>query len=259
MKVVTFNVRYIYSGEPDRENDFLHRAGLILDKIDRESPDIVCFQEASDEISEFLRRHLKDYICTGHGRDADLSGEAMLTAVKKETFEPIKSRVFWLSETPEVPGSDFPGQNVCKRICNVTEVVRKADKRRFRIYNTHFDYEKDSIRCLEAELLSSVIENDLKLDACDTMLMGDFNCPPDSAPIGILLKTKGAEFIDLARDFEQTYHAFGKHESVSYDFKKIDYIFANKALSASTYLWDDCVYGVWLSDHYPVCAVIDLR
>ena len=254
MKLVSFNIRYIYSGEPDGINAFVHRAGLILDKIDREKPDIICFQEASDQISAFLRKHLKEYICTGHGRDADLTGEAMLTAVRKETFAPIKSRVFWLSPTPTVPGSDFPGQNCCKRICNLTEVREFSSGKKAKIYNTHFDYEKDGIRLKEAEVIREDIERELANDPAPTFLLGDLNCPPDSAPVAHILGTVGAEFIDLAKDFTQTFHAFGKPDSVSYEFRKIDYIFANKNTPAATSLWDDCSYGVWLSDHFPVCA-----
>lgn len=43
MKVVTFNIRCDY--EQDEENSFCYRKPYILQKIVKESPDIICFQE----------------------------------------------------------------------------------------------------------------------------------------------------------------------------------------------------------------------
>ena len=61
--------------------------------------------------------------------------------------------------------------------------------------------------------------------------------------------------IDVTAELELTNHDFGKllTESPS----KIDYIFVSPELAdahVKTEAWEDCHEGIYLSDHYPVCA-----
>lgn len=254
MKFVTFNIRY--SWDADGINSFPLRAGMILCKIDSEKPDVICFQEASDKISDFLKAHLPEYNFTGHGRDADYTGEAMLTAVRKDTFEVLSTKTFWLSPTPELPGSRYPTQNVCRRICNVTVVKEKSSGKAIRVYNTHFDYEVEpTVRMQEAEQISATISEDNEKLSMPFVLAGDFNSAPDSEIVKHIENNTTPKLKDVANIFTQTFHDFGKHEDVSKDFKKIDYIFVPPTVkSGKPILWDDTFNGVWLSDHYPIEA-----
>ncbi|MBR4410474.1 MAG: S-layer homology domain-containing protein, partial [Firmicutes bacterium] len=45
LKVVTFNSKCTYSEEEDGINFFFHRIGMVVDKINKENPDVICFQE----------------------------------------------------------------------------------------------------------------------------------------------------------------------------------------------------------------------
>ena len=252
MKFVTFNIRY--SWDADGINSFPFRAGHILCKIDEKKPDVICFQEASDKIGDFLKKHLPEYNFTGHGRDADYTGEAMLTAVRKDTFEVLSTETFWLSPTPDVPGSRYPTQNVCRRTCNVTVIKEKASGNTIKVYNTHFDYEVDpTVRMLEAEQISKRISDDKAKLSMPFILAGDFNSGPDSEIIKHIEINTTPTLCDVAKIFPQTFHNFGKHEGVDKDFKKIDYIFIPPSVKAGKpVLWDDEWNGVWLSDHYPI-------
>ena len=221
MKFVTFNIRY--SWDADGINSFPLRAGMILQKIDSEKPDVICFQEASDKIGDFLKAHLPEYNFTGHGRDADYTGEAMLTAVKKETFDVLSTETFWLSPTPEIPGSRYPTQNVCRRTCNVTVVKERSSGKTLKIYNTHFDYETEpTVRMQEAEQISARVSEDSAKLSMPFVLAGDFNSDPDSEIIKTIESKIIPKVCDVAKIFSQTFHNFGKHEGVSKDFKKID-------------------------------------
>ena len=53
IKIVTYNLRCIWKG--DGINGFIHRAGMIFDKINAELPDIIAFQEAIPKHIEFLK------------------------------------------------------------------------------------------------------------------------------------------------------------------------------------------------------------
>ena len=80
MKIVTFNVRCMYRSL-DKENCFIHRAGMILDTIAEEKPDVICFQEATPENMGFLRRYLKpDYTLLLNQREEGLTGEGLAVA-----------------------------------------------------------------------------------------------------------------------------------------------------------------------------------
>lgn len=254
MKFVTFNIRY--SWDADGINSFPFRAGHILCKIDEKKPDVICFQEVSDKIGEFLKKHLPDYEFTGHGRDADYTGEAMLTAVKKETFDVLSTETFWLSPTPEIPGSRYPTQNVCRRTCNVTVVKEKSSGKTLKIYNTHFDYETEpTVRMQEAEQIAARITEDNAKLSMPFVLAGDFNSDPKSEIIKTIESKIAPKVCDVAKIFSQTFHNFGKHNEVNNLFKKIDYIFIPPSVKADKpILWDDEWNGVWLSDHYPIEA-----
>ena len=51
-KIVTFNLRFGW--EPDGIKHFLHRIGIVFEKIQKEMPDIIGFQEVRAEQFIFL-------------------------------------------------------------------------------------------------------------------------------------------------------------------------------------------------------------
>ena len=73
MKIVTFNIRV------DCGNDgiyyFCYRRDLVLEKILKEQPDILCFQEVMPNVAVWLRENLRDYYVIGCGRDRQLRDE----------------------------------------------------------------------------------------------------------------------------------------------------------------------------------------
>ena len=73
MKFVTFNIRCDY--DQDGENSFRFRKPLILEKIAKEQPDILCFQEVLPHVAAWLKESLTDYYVVGCGRGESLDGE----------------------------------------------------------------------------------------------------------------------------------------------------------------------------------------
>ncbi|MCD8021863.1 MAG: hypothetical protein LUF30_02370 [Lachnospiraceae bacterium] len=102
MKLVTFNIRY--DGGQDGVNNFEFRKELILEKIAREDPDLICFQEVLPHVLVWLKENLASYMILGCGRGVTLDDECEAIAVKTERFNLIHLDTFWLSPTPEVPG-----------------------------------------------------------------------------------------------------------------------------------------------------------
>jgi len=108
IKLVTFNIRCDYG--QDGINNFNFRAPLITDKINTEKPDIICFQEVLPHIASWLKTAFADYYIIGCGRSADFADEQEAIAFKKDRFNLVNMSTFWMSETPNIPGSRYEKQ-----------------------------------------------------------------------------------------------------------------------------------------------------
>ena len=256
LKIVTFNIRQPWDYPEDGVNSFIHRAGMILTKIDEEKPDILCFQEVKPEEKYFLEKYLVDYNVYAHGRNVDLNGEGLATAFRKDTVEMLSADCFWLSPSPYVPGSRFENQSDCPRICLATMVRKREDAHPLWIYNVHLDHESEAARLEQMECLLHHIVSDREKWSLPILLMGDFNSCPGSATMKYCNEFQSFSLRELTKDIPFTFHGFGKRKP----YIKIDYIYADaetaKGVSQVT-IWDDCRNGIYLSDHFPVCMKLD--
>ena len=251
MKIVTFNIRCLYIG--DGINSFIHRAGIIYDTITREKPDVIAFQEFKDHHLTMLSRLLPEYDYIGHFRDADYGGEGVYTAVRRDTCHVLGSENVWLSPTPYVPGSRFENQSTCPRTVLQTQILHKESGRVFRVFNTHLDHAVEEARVLGMKAALSFVDECQAKRELPFVLLGDFNAEPDSETIA-LLRTR-SDMRDVTEDVTTTFHDFGKRSW------KIDYIYLSHDLVDSVVSvtpWTDERDGIYLSDHYPVCAEINM-
>ena len=100
----------------DGVNAWELRKALDVRAIRRASPEVVGFQEILPHMGLYLRRELPGYTFLGHGREKDYGGERPMVAVR-EDVEILAYRCFWLSPTPDGPGSRFPVQGPCPPAC----------------------------------------------------------------------------------------------------------------------------------------------
>lgn len=253
LKIVTFNMRCPW--DTDGINSFMHRAGLIYDKINLEKPDIIGFQECTPKNMELMEKLFPEYSFHGTYRSKNYWGEGIFTAVKKDLFRVVACEIFWISPTPYIPGSRFPTQSDCPRICNVTEIRRRKDDKMIRLFNIHLDHiseeaRRDGMRCV----LDKMAEYSARLPMT-TVILGDFNATPQSIAIKMCAQHNAPTLTDVTSALAYTYHDFGK-QSDKVPFK-IDYIFASPDLAGAhvkTETWKDEHNGIYLSDHYPVSA-----
>lgn len=251
MQVVTFNLRC--DNDYDAENRWQFRKGLVLDKIDAEKPDIMGFQEVTVCMANFLKRYLFDYTFVGCGRDADYGGENNMIAFRRDKFELMFLETFWLSPTPDVPGSRYADQSPCPRVCTHV-ILRPLDgEKMFHYYNTHLDHVSDRARVLGAGAVMRHIAADLKRHDLPVIVTGDMNAFPDSEPIAAFLTDKTVPLVNQTPSFPASWHAYGERM----DEPQIDYIFTRgfKATAEPT-AWDDKPFGKYLSDHEALCAFL---
>ena len=252
MKFVTFNIRYDCGY--DGENNFEFRKPLILQKIAQEKPDILCFQEVLPHVAVWLKENLDDYYIVGCGRSVSLRDEQSAIAYRKERMNLMKMDTYWLSETPTVPGSRYPGQSDCPRICTEAVFEDMRTRQVFRVANAHLDNAGQLARKLALEQILKKVAADSFFGDVPTVVTGDFNMEPDWEEMQVLKEYP--EFVNQTEQIGVTYHGYWKGVEQS----SIDFIITRGAVRCEQLdKWTDQREGLYLSDHYPVCAELVLE
>lgn len=253
LKLMTFNLRI--ANAADGINAFDNRKERIKETVLYEKPDIIGFQEANDSMIEWIKVAIRSkYFIVGTGRNADRTGEGARIAFKKKKFELVSLETIWLSEAPDIPGSCYSvDQSVCPRVFTAIELMDKKTKKILRVVNTHLDHKGELARVCGATQIMQYVSVRNKLIPCPNVVMGDLNARPDSDAIKIFK----AHLPDITEEVGQTFHGFGR---ITNDPDcHIDYIFSDaKKASPSYAVPDESVGGVYISDHYPVCAFIEI-
>ncbi len=250
LKICSFNLRMESSS--DGKNMFTYRTPYIREAIRRESPDIIGFQECLPHMHAWLRDNFPEYITVGCGRGSDYKDESNPVLFKKDKFDFLGYDMFWLSPTPFIPGSKYEGSG-CPRICVVITLKPTDGTQVFRVYNTHLDHVSDEARKNGIKSILERMDKDDERIAVPHLLLGDLNATPDSETIRFINECESRKFTELTSEIGGSYHGYGQC------FIKIDYVFASGEIKGlGSKLWDECHDGVYLSDHYPVCAEFKL-
>ncbi|MBQ8639464.1 MAG: endonuclease/exonuclease/phosphatase family protein [Lachnospiraceae bacterium] len=255
LKVVSFNARY--SNGDDGENRFWFRWPFMKETLEQERPDIICFQEMLPEMLILVKRELQDYVLLGVGREADLSGEQPTIAYRRDRFSLMTFETFWLSETPAVPGSRYPDQSPCPRTCACALLKDEISKQVFRVLNTHLDHAGEGARVKGITQITDYVRalgrrNALFADV-PAILTGDFNAGPETKEVKHVGEVLGWK--DAAEGKGGTYHEFGRCNPPT----KIDYVFLSPEFQVKeSGRWTQKKDHLWLSDHYPVWAKIEV-
>ncbi len=263
LKAMSFNIRQNTS--VDGPNRWPKRRDAAIGLIRRFQGDFVGIQEALPDQMDDLRKMLPEYRVLGRSREADATrGEATPILYRHERWrlDPKQSGWFWLSDTPQKPGSITWG-NACARMVTWARFIDGKTGRGMVVYNTHFDHVSEPSRQKSAALLARRIAERERPEP--VVVMGDFNSGESAAAVLHLTGRVEGSLVKLADTFRvlhpdekevKTYHAFRGGTAG----EKIDYILASpgvKVLSAE--ILRDRAAGDgrdarYPSDHYPVTA-----
>lgn len=270
IRVMTFNIRY--GTAKDGENAWPHRRKMVFDVIRDHQPDIVGMQEVLEGQRRELLSRLPDYESLGAGRfDGLLRGEFSPIFYRKQRFEVLEQGQFWLSDTPEVPGSKSWGNGIT-RICTWARMRDRETDKSFYFYNTHLDHRSRPSQQRSAELIAQRIA-DRKHQDDPVLLTGDFNAGEDTSTIRFIKGEIEKAFVATEtpppspklRDSFRVMHKEATDVGTFNSFRgesskaKIDYVFVSseiKVLSAE--IIHDNDEGRYPSDHFPVKATITL-
>jgi endonuclease/exonuclease/phosphatase family metal-dependent hydrolase len=261
VKVMTLNVRY--DNPDDSIFSWPKRASQVFDFITGEKPDILGLQEVLWHQYKVLETVLFNYSSVGVGRnDGARGGELNPIFFRKDKFDMVRNITFWLSGTPDVPGSTGWGSSL-PGIVTWAELVEKKSHKHFFFFNTHFVHDSDSARLMSSNILLKEVSK--IADKFPFIISGDFNMPPTSTGYSIL--TGPDESVPLLKDSYviteksplgpvHTFNGFSDNAKTA----RVDYIFVRngmKVLDYSTMIKKE--NGIFISDHWPVESVISLE
>jgi len=264
IKIMSFNIRY--GAANDGENSWKHRDYLVLETINNYNPDLIGYQEALKFQVDILKSNLDGYGFHGVGRDAGTEkGEYVPLMWKTDRFEMLDSGHFWLSETPEIPGSISWDSSLTRMLSWVVlRDLKSPSGKEFVFANTHFDHRGKEARLESAKLIRRRAEG--IMNDYPVILTGDFNTTEEGAPYAALCKAEGFNGKPLV-DAYRTIHPTPNDQEASFSRwnghrqgKRIDWILHSDEFvtlnAAINYTQES---GRFPSDHYPVEATVRLK
>jgi endonuclease/exonuclease/phosphatase family metal-dependent hydrolase len=255
LRVMSFNVRYPASGDGD--NRWELRRDLLVATIREKNPDVLGTQELFHEQGQYIVEKAPEYTWFGVSRRGNQTDEHMGIFYRKDRLKLIESGNFWLSETPETPGSMSWNVSL-PRMVTWGRFQIAGTRKHFYLYNTHFPHRgEDHAARLECARLIAARLGKLPKKTL-VILTGDFNAAAGQE----VYKTMAAGMRDAwleapAREGpEGTFNGFrGRTDGARIDW--ILYRGAIKTQSAEIVRKND--NGRYPSDHFPVFAVLDLN
>jgi endonuclease/exonuclease/phosphatase family metal-dependent hydrolase len=260
LQVMTFNIRL--NTERDSLNAWPYRKDKVASQILFHDVHLLGVQEALHNQMVDLKERLPQYKFIGVGRD-DGKEKGEYSAIFYDTtrLQALQSNTFWLSLTPEVPGSKSWDAAIT-RIVSWAQFRDKKTKKIFYTFNTHFDHMGKEARRESAKLLLQRVAS--LAGKTPAIVTGDFNATPDDEPIKVITEKGNPFHLVDAKSVSATPHygplgtftGFGAKER---DDLPIDYIFLKgpwkvKKHATLSQTWG----GRFASDHYAVLATMSL-
>lgn len=258
LKVMTFNVRF--DNPADGQHNWKFRREAATRLIRSLQVDLLGTQEVlKNQLEDFLER-LPEYGYIGVGReDGRTAGEYSAVFYLKERLLPVKSGNFWLSQTPEIPGSRG-WDAACERIVTWAIFREKRSGQKLAFFNTHFDHVGQEARRQSAGLLLNKIKE--LAGNLPVIVSGDFNATPDSEPVRILLESgflvdSRSSAVAVAGP-SWSFHGFGRVPEEQRQL--IDFIFISPNYRVLEYqnIFEE-IGNTYYSDHNPVLLRLRLK
>jgi len=266
LRLMSFNVRYENPGDSGARAWSERVIGAVR-MIRQESPDVFGVQEAMHGQAADLRASLPDYEFLGVGRDdGKRAGEYAGIFFRRDRFQPDPSDygTFWLSDTPERPGSMTWGNGI-PRVASWIRLTDRETGRGFYVFNTHWDHRHQESREKAARLLAERIDS-RRFPQQPVVLLGDFNAVERNPGVAYLtgrrVRLAGREQLwgNGLIDTFQSLHATEPDRTTLHFWKgsrsgslKVDHIFVStgaKVLAAEIRDQDRPM----VSDHFPFTA-----
>lgn len=257
LRVMSFNIRY--GTADDGPNAWPLRRELVHATVERADADILGVQEALRfQLDELLAR-APAYQRVGVGRDDGVdAGEFSAILYRASRLAVAQQGTFWLSDSPEVPGSMHWGN----RITRIATWARFLDRRSgdsLLVLNTHWDHESQPSRERSAALIRHWLAGHAA--GLPVLVMGDFNAGEQNPAFRALVADTGPA--PRLGDTWRTRHPYGPEQGTFHGFRggadseKIDAILVSTGWRVLEAAIDSAgSAGRYPSDHHPVTATV---
>jgi len=250
--VATFNVRY------DNPSDTLKWADRHREVAAAVAGfDLIGFQEVLPHQMQDLRDDLPHLASFGTGRDAGGGGEACPVFWNPERLDFLSGEVRWLSPDFLVPGS-IGWSATLPRIATICTFHDRASGQMLRVVNTHWCHESSEARAGSAALVAGWLG---WAPDVVSLVLGDLNATAESDEVRMLRELASLEDAYAVAEYRcrPSYGTFSTflpaHLAAA---PRIDHIFVRGAPVKWTCADEHIKWGVYISDHLPVHAILEL-
>lgn len=256
--VATYNLRF--DNPRDTGNLWIDRAPMVAALIQFHEFDIFGTQEALKNQLDDVSKALPDFDRYGAGRDDGKEGGEHSAIFYRETrFALLKKGDFWLSETPDKPTMGWDAV-CCKRICSWVYLQDKQTKKKFYVFNAHFDHQGKIARVESGKLIIKKVKEIAGTEP--VLVMGDLNGNQQSewyltlANSGVV-KDAFQQVKNPYVNQNSTFNSFGKaplgKDIIDHIFTSGDFIVHKWGILTDTY------QGKFPSDHFPVVTKLSFK
>ena len=252
-RVMTYNLRI--DTAQDGVNRWDLRKHRVFHLIQQYQPDLFGVQEALPNQIADLHRAFPNFGWYGFMD----RGEFAAIFYRLDIFELRDRGTFWLSETPDIPGSKGWDASAT-HVCNWVKLKHRPSKQIVYHFNTHFDH-GEIARQQSARLILARIRT-IAGSKMPVILTGDFNSVPKSDPYRIIVTNtmlRDAKFASKSPHSGPygTWATFNVGHGIG---NRLDYIFVSPYLNVLQH--EHITYSensYYPSDHLPVLSVLTFK
>lgn len=260
LHIMSFNIRL--NTTHDSLNAWPHRKDFVASQVLFHDVHVLGVQEALHEQMTDLQARLPQYRSVGGGRDdGKEKGEYSAIFFDTTRLQLLKSGMFWLSETPDVPGSKSWDAAITRMVTWARFRDRKT-KKVFYAFNTHFDHIGKIARRESAHIVLRKIQE--LAGSTPVVLTGDFNAKPSDEPIRVIMNTDDVLHMTDSKALSKTGHygptgTFNAFRNKETNDDPIDYIFLKGKWQVEKHATISQTWGGhFASDHFAVLAWLKL-
>ncbi len=267
--VETWNIRQDNPG--DGPHAWPKRSADVIEHLRKGGVDVISLQEVLPQQLAAIRNGLPEYAVFARSRERDANrGEAVPILWRRDRWrlDDANAGHFWLSETPEVPGS-MSWKTACTRMATVVRLlpigvdgVADASRSPIWVCSVHLDHRSAEARLEGARLIVRRLAGITADHSGEpVVVMGDFNATPGSPPIEALCAADAeGGYVDAWGTI--TDRAAGAPRGTWNGWKvdarsrRIDLVLVRGVVVVSADILHPTNDAGPLSDHWPVRAVL---
>ncbi len=261
IKVMSFNIKVDNTDDQSTPNGWGLRKKACVQMIMYHYPTFIGLQEATFTNQwTWLKDQLKEnYDGFGLNRDSGLEegrGEVMGILYNRNQVEKLADGTFWLSETPSQVSAGWGAQY--NRTATWGIFRHKKTGRKIVYINSHLDHQVQDARFNGMKLIAKRL-SELSSEGDVLLLTGDFNTTADNEAfyhISSTMKNTRSSAPEGQTDNHTTYNNWNTDTN-----SIIDHIYVSNEVDVVNYRTIYQSYGglQFLSDHYPVCSLLNIR